>query len=240
MIELIEEKSQLDGFDLMDIYSVRILSLLNAYGCKYPFVRFYRQVDENKNITAIISYLDNDVTVSFLSEANKGEITEFLTVVGYSSVLCDGALSVSSDYESGIVMKSARCIEISMPYIRIDEYPPLFDLYNFIDYGESNFEAWYVDLNHRIRHNAAKAFTLNVNGEIISSAIFSSIYENNSVLTGVQTKPEFRRMGYGSALVSAMCCDFGGNVYLMRESERNEAFYKKLGFENTGKWRIYK
>lgn len=127
-----------------------------------------------------------------------------------------------------------------MSYITIDEYPPLFDLYNFIDYGESNFEAWYVDINHRIRHNTAKAVTLNVNDEIISSAIFSSIYENNAVLTGVQTKPEFRKMGYGSALVSSMCCDFGGTVYLMRENGRNESFYKKLGFENIGKWRMYK
>ncbi|MDE7124489.1 MAG: GNAT family N-acetyltransferase, partial [Eubacterium sp.] len=59
-------------------------------------------------------------------------------------------------------------------------------------------------------------------------------------LTGVQTKPEFRKMGYGSALVSAMCCDFNGTVYLMRENGRNESFYKKLGFENIGKWRIYK
>ncbi|MDE5671570.1 MAG: GNAT family N-acetyltransferase [Eubacterium sp.] len=240
MIELIEEKAQLDSYNSTDIYSVRILSLLNAYGCKYPFVRFYRQKDVNGNITAIISYLDYDATVSFSSEANKNEITEFLSVIGFSSVLCDEHLIVSADYEDGIVMKSNKNIEISMPYIKIDEYPPLFDLYNFIDYGESNFEAWYVDINHRIRHNAAKAVTLNIKDEIISSAIFSSIYKNNAILTGVQTKPEFRKMGYGSALVSAMCCDFGGNVYLMRENERNESFYKKLGFENIGKWRMYK
>lgn len=240
MIELIEEESQLYGFDVTDIYSVRILSLLNAYGCKYPFVRFYRQINENKNITAIISYLDHDATISFSSEANLNELSEFIRVIGFSTVLCDERLSISADYESGVVMKSNKSIEVSMSYITIDEYPPLFDLYNFIDYGESNFEAWYVDINHRIRHNTAKAVTLNVNDEIISSAIFSSIYENNAVLTGVQTKPEFRKMGYGSALVSSMCCDFGGTVYLMRENGRNESFYKKLGFENIGKWRMYK
>ncbi|MDE6659395.1 MAG: GNAT family N-acetyltransferase [Eubacterium sp.] len=216
------------------------MSLLNAYGCKYPFVRFYRQIDESQHIVSIISYLDNDVTVSFSDSANLDELAEFIRVIGFSTVLCDERLSVSDDYESGVVMKSNKSIEISMPYITIDEYPPLFDLYNFIDYGESNFEAWYVDINHRIRHNAAKAVTLNVNDEIISSAIFSSIYKNNAILTGVQTKPEFRKMGYGSALVSSMCCDFGGTVYLMRENGRNESFYKKLGFENIGKWRMYK
>ena len=162
MIELIEEESQLN-FDITDIYSVRILSLLNAYGCKYPFVRFYRQIDDSGTITAIISYLDHDATISFSSEANLNELSEFIRVIGFSTVLCDERLSISADYESGIVMKSTKSIEISMPYITIDEYPPLFDLYNFIDYGESNFEAWYVDINHRIRHNTAKAVTLNVN-----------------------------------------------------------------------------
>lgn len=240
MIELIENKSQLNSFDLTDIYSVRILSLLNAYGCKYSFVRFYRQISESGNLTAIISFLDHDATVSFSDLADKNELSEFLSVIGFSSVLCDENLILTADYESGDVMKSVKGIDISMPYIKIDEYPPLFDLYNFIDYGESSFEAWYVDINHRIRHGCAKAVTLNIEDEIISSAIFSSIYENNAVLTGVQTKPEFRKMGYGTALVSSMCSDFGGTVYLMRESGRNESFYKKLGFENTGKWRIYK
>ena len=69
MIELIEEKSQICGFNLLDIYSVRILSLLDAYGCKYPFVRFYRQTDESENITAIISYLDYDYGHIYVSKA---------------------------------------------------------------------------------------------------------------------------------------------------------------------------
>lgn len=240
MIELVENEQQFNSFILTDIYSVRIFSLLKAYGCKYPFARFYRQLNDSGEITAIISVLDKDITISFCSCADRAEISEFVSVIGFSSVLCDEALEINAKYESGIVMKSDKIVEFSLPYIEIDEYPPLFDLYNFIDYGENNFEAWYVDINHRIRHGCAKAVTLNMNDEIISSAIFSSVYKNFAVLTGVQTKPEFRRMGYGSALVSDMCCNFGGTVYLMRENGRNESFYKRLGFENTGRWRMYK
>lgn len=33
MIKQIEDISQFNGYDLTDIYTVRILSLLNAYGC---------------------------------------------------------------------------------------------------------------------------------------------------------------------------------------------------------------
>lgn len=59
-------------------------------------------------------------------------------------------------------------------------------------------------------------------------------------MTSVSTVPEFRRMGYGSALVSAMICDIKGKVYLMRDKNKNEKFYKKLGFENISYWRMYK
>ncbi len=240
MIKQIEEILQFNGYDLTDIYAVRILSLLNAYGCKYPFARFYRQINDDGSVTAILSVLDKDITISFDKNADRDELSQFVSVIGFDSVLCDEALEIDSCYECGIVMKTDKSIEIPCNYMEIDEYPHLFDLYNFIDYGEINFDSWYVDISHRIRHGAAKAFTLNMDEEIISSAIFSSIYKNNAILTGVQTKPEFRKMGYGSALISAMCCDFNGTVYLMRENGRNESFYKKLGFENIGKWRIYK
>lgn len=240
MIELIENEKQFNGFDVSDIYAVRIFSLLKAYGCSYPFVRFYRQKNDFDEITAVLSVLDRDITVSFCENAEKEEICEFLSVIGYSTVLCDEKLELGSPFESGAVMKSNKTIELSMPDVEIDEYPPLFDLYNFIDYGLNNFEAWYVDINHRIRHGCAKAVTLNIDEEIISSAIFSSIYKNNAVLSGVQTNPEYRKNGCASLLVSNMCADFGGTVYLMRESGRNESFYKKLGFINTGKWRMYK
>ncbi|MDE6506811.1 MAG: GNAT family N-acetyltransferase, partial [Eubacterium sp.] len=234
MIKQIEEISQFNGYDLTDIYAVRILSLLNAYSCKYPFARFYRQINDDGAVTAILSVLDKDITISFDKNADRDELSQFVSVIGFDSVLCDEALEIDSCYECGIVMKTDKSIEIPCNYMEIDEYPHLFDLYNFIDYGEINFDSWYVDISHRIRHGAAKAFTLNMDEEIISSAIFSSIYKNNAILTGVQTKPEFRKMGYGSALISAMCCDFNGTVYLMRENGRNESFYKKLGFENIG------
>lgn len=241
MIKQIEDETQLEGYNVTDIFSVRILSLLGAYGCKYPFARFYKQLDDAENITAILSVLDKDITVSCDNYADREEIAQFVSAVGYDSVLCT-ELPISSDScESGVVMKLDKTIEIQNSFGAVNEYPNLFELYNFVEYSSnSSFDAWYVDINHRIRHGYAKAFTLDIGGGVISSAIFSSIYNNSAILTAVRTKPELRGMGYASALISSICCDFGGVVYLMRERGENKSFYKKLGFENTGIWRIYK
>ena len=238
MIEQIEDASQFNGYPLKDIFSIRILSLLGAYGCKYPFARFYRQINEGGNITAILSVLDKDITVSYAEFADTDEIAQFVSVIGYDSVLCS-ELPIYGSCESGAIMKSEKTVEVQNSALTVNEYPNLFDLFSFIGYDKNSFEAWYVDINHRIRHGFAKAFTLEFDNEIVSSAIFSSIYNGNAILTAVQTKPELRGMGYASALISSICCDFGGTIYLMRESGKNESFYEKLGFKNTGIWRIY-
>ena len=70
MIEKIEDISQFDSWQGRDIFSVRILSLLYAYGCKYQFATFYRQMIDGE-ITAIISKLDNDVTISVADDFNN-------------------------------------------------------------------------------------------------------------------------------------------------------------------------
>ena len=114
------------------------------------------------------------------------------------------------------------------------------DLYNFIDYENQDFKSWYVDISHRVRHNTAKAYTLNVAGNIVTSSILSSIYDDDAVLTAVRTGEEYRRMGYGGYLVSYICNDIKGKVYIMRDAELNEHFYTDLGFKNIGIWRMYR
>lgn len=240
MIKLISSPIEFASFCKNDIFYVRIMSLLGAYSTAYSFALFYKQVDENGEITAIISRLDNDYTVCHADEFDLDELSEFFSKLGFNSVLTDAEVVLPFLYDYGSIMKTAKKTEIVMPNVIIDEYPKLMDLFNLDDYGAIDFEAWYVDISHRIRHGFAKAFTLNIDDEIISSGIFSSIYKNNAVLTAVSTQSLFRKSGYATALVSAMLCDVKGAVYLMREKDKNKHFYEKLGFTDCGIWRMYK
>lgn len=137
------------------------------------------------------------------------------------------------------MMQSVRRYDVQSGMAVFDSYPKLMDLYNFIDYDSQDFESWYVDLSHRIRHGGAKALTLRMDGIILASGILSSVTDKGAVLTAVRTQPEFRRMGYGSMLVRRLVADCKGTVYLMREQGRNEQFYLQNGFINQGLWRQY-
>ena len=240
MIKRIEDTSEFSDYKQKDIYSIRIKSLLKAYGTGYDFAVFYKQTDENNNITAVISRLDGDYTLSANDTADCDELKNFFITLGYASVLSDDRFYINDNFDSGAVMSTAKKTELHRSYATLDCYPRLMDLFNIEDYDKVDFESWYVDLSHRIRHSCSRAYALNFGGEMVSSGIFSSIWENDAILSSVRTVPEYRNLGYGSVLVSEMMCDIKGTVYLMREKNKNEQFYKKLGFENIGTWRMFK
>ncbi len=239
MIDRIEDTNELMSYNKRDIFRYRIMSLMKAYGTKYDFALFYRQVIDG-NITAIISKLDGDFTLSYTDNADTDELEQFFTVIGFSSLLCDDGFSMENRYTQGAVMKTEKKVELHKSYVTIDRYPKLMELFNLLDYDSADFEAWYVDISHRIRHGCAMAYSLNMDSQIISSAVLSSIYEDGAILSAVQTLSDYRRMGYGGTLVSEIICDFPSTVYLMRAEGANEEFYSKLGFVNCGKWRLYK
>lgn len=241
MIELVDSIEELVSYSKRDLFSVRVLSLANAYGFVYPFAKFYRQVDDDMTVTAIVSVLDGDTVISHLSDFDNAELSQFFSFCGFSTLLADESFAFKGNYSSGAVMANDKKFELECDYSDINDYPSLSELYNFVDYGGIDFNAWYVDISHRIRHGSAKAAAIvNENGEIISSAVFSSVYNGDAVLTAVRTDPQMRGKGCAGALVSSMCCSISGTVFLMREADKNESFYSKLGFKNVGNWRMYK
>ena len=187
MIEQIEDPNLFDDWKKKDIYSVRILALLKSYGTAYRFATFYRQIIDGK-ITAILSKLDNDVTLALDDGFDNEELVRFFCITGHGTILCDPAFQIDAKFEEGVIMSSEvkrdlNVMGAGMIGISVDEYPKLMDLYNFIDYENQDFKSWYVDISHRVRHNTAKAYTLNVAGNIVTSSILSSIYDDDAVLT---------------------------------------------------------
>ena len=67
-------------------------------------------------------------------------------------MLSDSSFDFTASYDEGIVMSCDKRIETQCPYVDIDRYPKLMELFNFVDYDTLSFESWYVDISHRIRH----------------------------------------------------------------------------------------
>lgn len=91
------------------------------------------------------------------------------------------------------------------------------------------FDPWYCDLSHRIRHGAAKAW-LSPGGE--SCCITAAITVENGYLAGVATRPEARGRGIASSLAAAACGELlsQGRLPVLRCAEETTGFYQRMGF----------
>ena len=144
MIERITDESEFEPWESRDIFTVRILSLLKSYGCKYQFATYFKQVVDGK-ITAIMSKLDGDFTLSITDGADCDELVHFFCVTGYTSITCSDKFILGSRYDEGVVMYSDAKMDYSLVGVTVDEYPKLMDLFNFVDYN-NNFNSKFKRL----------------------------------------------------------------------------------------------
>lgn len=240
MIEKIYSFDKLSSFKTENIYTVRIKSLAQTYGFGFSFASFYRQ-KENGEVTAVFSVLDADVTLAVdIKHADTEELAEFFSIRGFSSLMCSDDFELDCEYENGIIMSCSQKFEIFSEFevTKLTSFEQLNDLYSFLEYGGS-FDAWYTDIRRRINKNTAVACGVFISGKLVSSAILSSVYNSDAVLTGVKTDEKYHRKGLAGEIVKTLCNCVDGNVYLMREDGKNEKFYKDIGFKNIDRWRIY-
>ncbi len=240
MIRQAESLEMLRRYVKQDLFSVRICALARAYGFTYSFVSFYVQLSGDR-VTALLSDLEGDLTISALEDADRVELAAFVAVRAHRSVLTDCTFSLPGRVQNGAVMLRAAAADCAPSGLGKDvplQTPGLTELFAFMEYDGQSFEAWYADLNHRIRHGCAQVFSIEENGQIVSAAVLAFIDGNTAVLTSVRTHPSVRGRGFGSRLVADICRAFGGQVYLMCENSSIVSFYERLGFHKTENWRM--
>lgn len=241
MIEKIDSFQNLDAFKDKNIFTVRIKSLAYVYGFGFSFASFYRQLVNNET-TAVFSVLDSDITLAVDANcADFDELAEFFMLRGFTSLVCRNDFIIEREYDHGQIMECHCKFDLSdyREAVCISSFEQLSGLYEFLDYGGS-FDAWYADVRRRINLSSAKVCGIYRNEKIVTSAVLSSIYKSDAVLTGVKTDEKHRRQGFAGEAVKYLCSCVPGSVYLMREDGKNENFYSEIGFKNIDSWRMYK
>ena len=230
-------------------FACRILSLYRCYPPELAFVDYWMTADENGICTGAIARNGSNFILFLTEKSELDEIASFLRISGASAVLCDGGynLDFSDRITQGIVMKITHTIDVDIEDQIIE--PDIRSAYDLIvkctdeNFAPPEFEDFYVDVNHKLRHKAMRLCGI-YDGEVLA-AIAMTVAESSdgAVLGAVACHPDYRRSGYGSKIVSHLTNALiteGKAVYLHRAQNANAAFYQKLGFENCGSWREYR
>ena len=158
---MITRINQLPKTECEEYCSVKIKSLYRAYGTNYDFCQFYEQ-KENGITTAYIVKFYSSATVFVKQQQNLVELCGFLNTIGVSEITSNIQLELNLKAKKFVQLKlSMNSCENCDLNLNFDDYKLAHNLFSSDKSGNinvGNFDDWYVDLSHRIRHNAAYLF----------------------------------------------------------------------------------
>ena len=94
------------------------------------------------------------------------------------------------------------------------------------------FDSWYVDVSHRLRHEACHVAVCCADGRPVSMAMTVAESQSAAVIGGVVTEPSFRRRGLASRCVTALLSRLSDKrtMWIAPTDGAAERMYARLGF----------
>lgn len=232
-----------------DPFVCRIISLYHCYPPQLVFVDYWLiRDDESGDVTGAAARNGSNFILLLTEETDLEEVSSFMRVAGASGVICNGKYTLDLNRPSftGPVLVCAEMTEADGETELIT--PDIREAYELIvscaddSFKPPAFDDFYVDVNHKLRHNAIRLVGVQEDGVLVSIAMTVAESDNGAVLGAVACLPDFRRKGYGSQVVRSLTARLlaqNKRVYLHRAQDANVSFYEKLGFAECGTWREY-
>ena len=237
MIQIAERKEQQENLLKLcakSAFGCKSASIAMAYGFDKKFSCFWTE-DQS---TAVYCLVD-DVMILSGTPKNAQETKSFLHMVGAKELICalrnEELLALEPEQRGDIMQKVIVPNETAAAENEVN----IRDIYFLLEECgmATDFEAFYLDLSHRLRHGAALAVTQYSGHELTGCAVVSSITGTAAILSAVAVREEYRRQGIGKKLVQAAEKGLGGKtVYVFKEKDKNEEFYKELGYHKADTW----
>ena len=189
---------------------------MRAYGFSYPFLKFYR----SESAVLAVYY----ASAVICGEADD-ELYDFCRSMGAYDCLIQHGGS-----ESGIlyIMEYAGAEAEKLSLCTDTPYEKVYDILK--DGFTLDFESWYTDTCHNVRHGISAVYTLEE--KAAAQEMFS--IDGISLISLVAVKKEHRGKNYGGRLIKALSHKLSqkNRVYVICEKELMP-FYISCGYKNT-------
>ncbi|MEE1077328.1 MAG: GNAT family N-acetyltransferase [Acutalibacteraceae bacterium] len=222
-------------------FATRVKGLLNAYGEYNSLCDVWYQLI-NEDITAYIVRYGGEFIADIYSGADFEEIINMCRIAGGNVLLCK-KVDMGGMFGDVMRLEKLQSFENSFEF---SENVNLYDYYDILKANQSQsfivpeFDDFYVDLNHRLRKNTAFILGLYKDNNLISCCVATAVDKTSAVIAGVATLPQYKKQGYGTAVVSEFCKRLTyrniTDIFLQRDKNENLNFYRKIGFENVSEF----
>ncbi len=223
MIKRIENEAELSALPEKGIEAGKIRALFKAYGLNYDFCRFYKQRN------CLISSLDGAFVICNETKYYP-ELAEFISMNGYSEIFCSEPTGKGLQPLLSAEMSRVNLLKYCggwSNHLEITENPSLSEVYEILQEGFGiEFEPWYLDMSHRIRHGITQCFTL----DGISTLTVQHNLCGEALISQVATKLNARGQGSATKLIQAVCERLSPSEVFVICEDRLLDFYRNAGF----------
>ncbi len=228
-----------------DVFGTRIKVYFNCYSTDYDFVKFWVQTDENGAVTAAISRVDGDMTLT-AENADFEELLQFVKIVGFNTIQCKRAVAKKLTADETLWGYVVRFESEKENYgVKLKNDFDLKEIYAIIKAenltGVGELLPWLSDTTFRINRNAARAALAELDGENAGSAMVLFRTDSAALLGAVATVPKFRGRGVARSLVTLLANEElknGRRVELLCKNDSIVEFYKSIGFKAVDEWSL--
>lgn len=228
-----------------DVFGTRIKAYFNCYSTDYDFVKFWVQTDVSGAVTAAISRVDGDITLT-AENADYEELLQFIKIVGFNTIQCKRSVAenlTSDETLWGYVVRfenKKENLEISLKRnFDLKEIYAIIKAENLTGVGE--LLPWLSDTTFRVNRNTAQPLLAEVDGENAGCAMVLFRTDKAALLGAVATVPNFRGRGIARALVTRLANEelkSGRRTELLCKNDSIVDFYKSIGFKAVDEWSL--
>ncbi|MGN0460195.1 MAG: GNAT family N-acetyltransferase [Ruminococcus sp.] len=251
MIKYIEEVSLFtkiaNSFENHDTFLTKIISVFKAYGIGVRGKDFWFQQNQSE-FTSLILKNDGNIVLYLTQNTDITELSEFINVIGYASVLFDNSYELlqlsGSSQSQGIVMKLCERHIPNDSNINItieDNYKRVYEFFNSLscdDVKINSYGDFATDLYSKIKCGVSKVLSVYDKDRIVSCVIATGD-KINTIVGPVATAKSFQNCGLARRLIYSL--DKTENIYLYCKDDEHTLIYKRMGFDPCGEWKeIYR
>lgn len=209
-------------------YGYKIKAAYLAYGAEYDFCKFYICGDGIVHIYNSSMVIDGDVDTSDLEMLV--EMTKPMSVEMSNDINVRMNEEYIQKHRTLFHVKSGNS-NISFDEVKVDSCIRIcYDILNESFENMGNFDSWYVDISHRIRHGVSDLYLFD------STTITKQFNINGFVfLSNIATAESARGCGTAKKLLYLLAERYreeGAEAYLFALDHR-KSFYESIGFDSV-------
>ncbi|MDE7399131.1 MAG: hypothetical protein K2N06_06330 [Oscillospiraceae bacterium] len=229
MIRRVKSAEDLANLPDSGILAQKIRALLLSYGTKYEFCRFFYSAD------FFISELSSEFVVSEIGcNPDYDELADFFGFCGFAKIFCSESVGEQLSeriYCENEIVNLMRFDGCGIP-CETEHNPPLSEVYEILKSAfDIEFEPWYVDMSHRIRHGISAARRL---GDSI--LVIQHNLNGEALLSQIVTAPQERNKGNATQLIRAVCAELSPSAVFVLCHDELTGFYTNVGFSPQGRY----